>query len=134
MAAISAVIMLALLEYIWLSGRVGMARAKYGVEAPATSGDPIFERHYRVQVNTLEQLIIFIPAIVAFAYAAEALGWPGQEIGSVLGLIWLLGRYLYATAYVSDPNKRGPGFMLSFVPSVLMVLGTLVCLLLGVLR
>jgi glutathione S-transferase len=126
------IIVLALFEYIVFSAKVGMARVKYQVHAPAITGHPIFERLYRVQMNTLEQLIVFIPAIFAFTYMAEAQDWPGHEIAAFLGVIWIIGRALYARAYVRDPAARGPGFLMTFGPTVLMLLLTLVLILLSV--
>ena len=128
MALVILIIILALMEYMAFSFQVGMARGKYGVKAPAVSGHPEFDKHFRVQQNTLEQLIVFIPAILAFSWSAENIGWPGYYIASGLGVIWLIGRFIYAISYVNDPAKRGLGFMMNFFPSVLMMLGTLVCI------
>ena len=113
---------------MYFSFPVGQAREMYGVKAPAVSGDPIFERYYRVQQNTLEQLIVFLPATVAFSYTAEVIGWPGYYIATGLGIVWVVGRYLYFKAYIENPSKRMTGFLLTFLPNVLMVVGTLVCL------
>ncbi|MBT5484765.1 MAG: MAPEG family protein [Gammaproteobacteria bacterium] len=128
MALVILIIILALMEYMAFSFQVGMARGKYGVKAPAVSGHPEFDKYFRVQQNTLEQLIVFIPAILAFSWSAENIGWPGYYIASGLGVIWLIGRFIYAISYVNDPAKRGLGFMMNFFPSVLMMLGTLVCI------
>lgn len=84
---------------------VSHARGKYGVKAPATSGDPAFERAYRVQMNTLENTVMFLPTLwLAANYGFS--GWAG-----VAGLIWLVGRVWYALAYLKAANSRGPGFM-----------------------
>ena len=128
MALVILIIILALMEYMAFSFQVGMARGKYGVKAPAVSGHPEFDKYFRVQQNTLEQLIVFIPAILAFSWSAENIGWPGYYIASGLGVIWLIGRFIYAISYVNDPAKRGLGFMMNFFPPVLMMLGTLVCI------
>ncbi len=81
----------------------GVARAKYKIEAPAVIGHPDFERVFRVQVNTLEQLVAFLPALWLFAlYVSPA--W-----ASVLGAVWIVGRVLYAVGYVPAADKRGPG-------------------------
>ncbi len=125
------VIVLAIMEYIFFSMQVGYARVKYGVNAPAVSGNPEFEKAYRVQMNTLEQLVAFIPAMLAFSWSAENIGWPGYGIASALGVVWLIGRFVYATSYVRDPASRGAGFMMSFVPTALMLLGTLVAILIS---
>ena len=52
------VTMLALLEYMFFSLRVGLGREKLGVPAPATTGNAEWERMFRGQQNTLEQLIV----------------------------------------------------------------------------
>ena len=88
---------------------VGHARGKYGVKAPATSGDPAFERAYRVQMNTLEQTVMFLPSLwLAANYGFT--GWAG-----VAGLVWIVGRVWYAVAYLADAGKRGPGFAVGMV-------------------
>ena len=131
MALVILIIILALIEYTAFSFQVGMAREKYGVKAPAISGHPEFDKYFRVQQNTLEQLIVFIPTILAFSWSAENIGWPGYYIASGLGVFFLIGRFVYAISYVNDPAKRGAGFMLTFLPSVVMMIGTLVCILIS---
>lgn len=111
--------MLALVEFIVFSVQVGGARGKYNVKAPDTTGHEIFERHYRVHYNTLEQLVIFIPAIWAFGY------YIGYIWAAGLGVIFLIGRLVYAVSYIKEPAKRGPGMLLSMVPTWIMVLGSL---------
>ena len=133
MALVILIVVLAVIEYLAFSFQVGMAREKYGVKAPATTGHPVFERYFRIQQHTLEQLVAFIPAIVAFAWVAESIGWPGNTIASGLGVIWLIGRFLYATSYIRDPATRSAGFLMSFAPTALMLVGTLVCVLLSLL-
>lgn len=112
--------MLALIEYLFFGVKVGQARGKYGVAAPATTGNEIFERTFRVHMNTLEQLIVFIPAIYAFAFFVSPL-W-----GAVLGAVFLVGRGLYYALYIADPAKRGPGAMLTFLPNFVLVIGAIV--------
>lgn len=119
MELVAIVIALALIEYIVFSFLVGMARGKYGISAPAVTGDPIFERYYRVQENTLELLIYFIPGMVMFAYYIR----PDVAVG--LGVVFIIGRALYFKGYIADPKSRSFGFMLSFFPSFLLVLGGL---------
>lgn len=88
---------------------VGHARVKYGIKAPATTGDPAFERAYRVQMNTLEQTMMFLPTLwLAATYGFS--GWAG-----VAGLVWLAGRTWYALAYLKDASRRGPGFTLAML-------------------
>ena len=88
--------------------------------APAVSGHPVFERYYRVQMNTLEQLIVFIPAVFLFGYYGHAL------VAAALGAVYLVGRSLFARSYVADPAKRSLGFMLSYLPTLVLLIGGLV--------
>lgn len=120
MELVALVITIALLEYMVFSGFVGWARGKFGVNAPAVSGNPEFERYYRVQMNTLEQLIVFIPAILIFSNFGNATWAAG------VGVLFIVGRPLYFLGYVKDPAKRGPGFLLGFVANVILVIGSLV--------
>jgi glutathione S-transferase len=110
---------LAVLQFVVFGFRVGVARERYGVKAPAISGNETFERLFRIQMNTLEQLIVFLPGLYLFAryfspYAAAA-----------LGVAYLLGRELYAFTYVRDPSKRSVGYGVTFLPIVILVLGGL---------
>lgn len=113
------VVLLALVEYVVIFMLTGRARGQYGVKAPATTGHPIFERWYRVQQNTVEQLLLFLPAIFLFASYVSAT-WAGW-----IGLVFVVGRALYARAYVADPDSRSLGFALSVVPSLVLVAGAL---------
>ena len=119
MELIAIVAALALIEYLVFGFMAGMARGKYKVEAPATAGHPIFERRLRVQTNTLEQLIVFLPGLVLFGRYVSA------PIGAILGAIFILGRAVYSIGYVADPAKRSVGFVLSYVPMVLLIFGGL---------
>ena len=119
MELIAIVAALALIEYLVFGFMAGMARGKYKVEAPATTGHPIFERRLRVQTNTLEQLIVFLPGLVLFGRYVSA------PIGAILGAVFILGRIVYSIGYVADPAKRSVGFGLSYVPTVLLILGGL---------
>jgi uncharacterized membrane protein YecN with MAPEG domain len=107
------------MEYMFFSFKVGMARGKYDIKAPAITGHEVFDRYYRVHMNTLEQLIIFIPAILVFAYFGD----PTYAAG--LGAFFLVGRIMYFMSYVNDPAKRGLGFMVGWIPMVLLVLASL---------
>jgi len=120
MELIVIVISLALIEYIIFGMLVGKARGDYNIEAPATSGHPVFERYYRVQENTLELLIYFIPGILMFAHY-----WR-DDIAAGLGVVFLVGRLIYLKEYVSEPKTRTLGFVLSFLPAVTLVIGGLV--------
>ena len=118
------IVLLALLQYIWFSVRVGFNREKLEVQAPACSGNETFERLFRVQQNTLEQLIVFIPSCYAFAWFTSA-RW-----AAVLGAVFIIGRFLYAAEYVKDPKSRSPGFALTFLPNAALLIGALVGLVL----
>ena len=113
------IVLLALLQYVFFTGRVGLARGKYNVNAPACDGDESWNRLFRVQQNTLEQLIVFIPATYAFAFYLSEL-WV-----LIPGLIFLLGRFLYAMEYLKDPKTRTPGMALTLLANVVLVLGAL---------
>ncbi|HUH30345.1 MAG TPA: MAPEG family protein [Rhodanobacter sp.] len=82
----------------------GRARGKYGIKAPATSGHPLYERAYRVQMNTIESSVLFLPALWLAATSGFSI-WAGMA-----GLVWVIGRVWYALAYLRDPTTRGPGF------------------------
>jgi uncharacterized MAPEG superfamily protein len=120
MALIGIVIGLALLEYTATVYLCGQARARYGIAAPSTTGDPTFERYFRVQQNTMEQLILFLPAILLFGRYVD------ETIGASLGLVFILGRALYARAYYRDPAARGLGFGLTALSNLVLALGGLI--------
>jgi len=113
------IVLLALLQYVLFTGRVGLARGKYHVDAPACEGDENFNRIFRVQQNTLEQLIIFIPACYAFAYYLSEL-WVLAP-----GFIFIFGRFVYSMEYIKDPKSRTPGMALTLLANVVLVLGAL---------
>ena len=113
------VALLAIAQFFLFGFLVGRARAKYGVKAPATSGNELFERAFRVHMNTLEQLVGFLPALLI-----AGLYWPNAVIGGI-GAVYLIGRFLYGQSYVADPAKRGPGFLLTVVPTFVLLLAGL---------
>ena len=114
------VIAVALLEYSVITILCGRARARCGVVAPATSGDPIFERYFRAQQNTLEQLIVFVPAMLLFGRYVSV------PIGAGLGLVFIVGRALFARGYYRDPPTRASGFGLSLLSNGVLLLGGLI--------
>jgi uncharacterized membrane protein YecN with MAPEG domain len=116
---------LALVEYSIFLLRAGQARGRYGVPAPATTGNQDFERHLRVQENTIEQLVIFLPSIFLFAHFVS------EPLAAAIGVVFLVGRALYARAYVRDPAGRGPGFLLSFASNLVLLVGAIVGAALG---
>jgi glutathione S-transferase len=100
-----------------VAGNVGRARGKYKIAAPATTGDPTFERIFRVQMNTLENVVLFLPVLWLFAaYVSEI--W-----SAALGAVWLAARVWYAVSYQQDAAKRGPGFGLSMLVFGVLTLG-----------
>jgi glutathione S-transferase len=110
---------LALLQYIGFAALVGRARGRYGVNGPAVTGHPVFERYFRVQMNTLELLIALLPGLWLFAHYVSA-SW-----AAALGLVYLVGRFLYLRSYVADPATRGAGFGLSVLPILALLVGGL---------
>ncbi len=113
------VTLLALLTYFWTSLRVGSARGKHGIVAPSVVGHPEFERAYRVQLNTLEWLPLFLPSLWLFAYY-----WDGR-IAAAIGVVWIAARVFYAVTYVKDPSKRAPGFGLQAACTAILLFGAL---------
>ncbi len=119
MALVHLVIALALVEFFAFGAAVAKARAKYGVAAPATTGHEIFERYFRVQMNTLELLVMFIPAIWIFARYISA------PIAAALGAVFLVGRVIYFRSYVKEPRSRELGFALSAGPVMILLIGAI---------
>ena len=120
MAPAAIVIIIAVFEYMTFAFLVGRARARYGVKAPATTGHEVFERYFRVQQNTLETLVAFIPGISLFALFVDP-NWAAW-----IGLVYVVGRVVYFRGYVADPAKRGPGFGLSLLSIATLLMGGLV--------
>lgn len=120
MPYVAIVTVLALFEFLWLGLRVGGARAKYGVHAPATTGNEIFERHFRVQANSVEQLLMFLPSLWLFGSYVSPL-W-----AAALGAVFIIGRAIYAITYVRDPKSRSLGFGLTVLPTLALMVGVLV--------
>lgn len=105
------VAVLAILQFFLFGILVGRARKRYGVRAPAISGHDLFEREFRVHMNTLEQLVGFLPALLI-----ASLYWPNEIIASI-GAVYLAGRFLYRHLYIADPARRSPGFLLTVIPT-----------------
>jgi glutathione S-transferase len=118
---VAIVTVLALFVFLATIYRVGRAREAFGVKAPATTGHEIFERHFRIQMNTVEQLILFLPSLWLFA-----IYWQDQYIAAVLGLIWIAGRIIYMISYAKDPSTRSLGFGLTALPMLILLVGGLI--------
>jgi glutathione S-transferase len=119
MPLVHIVLLLALLQFLFFGIAVGRARGKYQCPAPATTGNEMFERYFRVQMNTLEQLVMFVPALVIYAHLVDARWAAG------LGAVYLVGRVIYFVTYVRDPKTRGLGFGLSMLPTMGLLIGAL---------
>ena len=113
------IVLLALLQYVFFTVRVGASRGKYHVDAPSCEGDETWERTFRVQQNTLEQLVIMIPATYAFAYYVNA------QWVLLPGALFIFGRFLYSAEYIKDPKTRAPGMSLTLLANVILILGAL---------
>ncbi|WP_448096987.1 MAPEG family protein [Luteibacter yeojuensis] len=112
-AVVTLLTLLLMFATVWMVGR---ARERYGIKAPSISGDPAFERAWRVQMNTLENAVMFIPALWLAAQYVDPL-WAG-----IAGMVWLAGRVWYALAYLRDPSRRGPGYLVSMLAWAVLVL------------
>ena len=120
MAYVHLVIVLALLEFLLFGYAVGRARTLYKVSAPAMSGHEVFDRYFRAHMNTLEQLVVFLPSIWLFAHYVNA--WAAVA----LGVLFIVGRGLYFRGYVQAAESRHAGFVLSAIPNVTLLIGALI--------
>jgi glutathione S-transferase len=120
MAYAHLVIALALVEFLVFGFAVGQARKRYNLPAPATTGHEVFERYFRVQMNTLEQLVIFVPSMLLFA------GYVNANIAAALGALFIIGRAVYFRGYVRAPAARHLGFVLSAIPNVALLVGAII--------
>jgi glutathione S-transferase len=115
----AAVTLLALLLYMGFCMAAAQARGKYAIKAPAVTGHENFERVYRVQMNTAEQMVFFLPALWLCAVLLSDIG------AAVGGLVWVIGRAVYAASYLEAPQKRGPGVMITLLAQAGLFLGAL---------
>lgn len=128
MTWVGIVVIVALLQFFAFGFAVARARGRYNCPAPATTGHEIFERYYRVQMNTLEQLVIFLPAIYLFARTWD------PRWAAALGVVWILGRLIYFRSYVREPRSRALGFAMTALPSLVLLVGALAGLVIQALR
>jgi len=120
MAFVTVIVMLALVEYLYFGVAVGRARTRHNVPAPSVTGDENFERFHRAHQNTLEQLVVFVPAMYAAAYYADEL------FAVALGVVFLIGRAHYFRSYISDPPTRSGGMLVSMGVCVLLIAAALI--------
>lgn len=118
-ALVAIVTLLSLLVYVWMILRIPGARRRTGIDAPAMTGDPELERHIRVQANTVEWLVIYLPALWLFA-----IYW-NDLVAAALGVVWMIGRIVYALGYAADPKKREVGFIIQALATAALVFGAL---------
>jgi glutathione S-transferase len=116
---VAIVTIVAVLLFLVMGLRVGQARGRFDVPAPAMSGHPEFDRHFRVHMNTLEGLVMFLPALWLFARYWNDL------VAAGIGCVWLIGRIIYMLAYVRDPSTRSTGFLTQAVAMLALLLGAL---------
>ena len=113
------VTLLSILFYLFTIMQVSKARAAFGIKAPTVSGNPDFERVFRVQMNTLEWMPIFLPSLWLFAF------YISDALAAALGVVWIVGRILYLTGYSQAAAKRGLGFGIQGAAALLLWLGAL---------
>lgn len=118
-AYVAIVTLLALLTYFWMGLMVGRARAKSGISAPAMTGDPVLERTIRAHYNTLEWLPLFLVPLWLFA-----IYW-SDLIAAAVGVVWIVGRIIYALGYMADPKKREVGFLIQALAVAVLLFGSL---------
>ncbi len=117
---VALVTLLAVMLFTWMGLRVGAARARCGVAAPATTGNPEFERHFRIQANTLEGLIAFLPSLWLFTLFVGS-----DYIAAGLGLVWIVGRVIYMLGYAKAAESRGLGFAIQALALFALMFGAL---------
>ena len=118
------VTILALLFYFYAGFRVGGMRGRHGIKAPAMTGHPELERAVRVHMNTLEQLIVFLPFLWLATSYFHSIGW----LPAAIGLVWVIGRMLYMQGYMADPGKRSTGFLIGLLATA----GLLILAIIGI--
>ncbi len=106
----------ALLVFVWTAVLVSRARRDFGIKAPATTGDPGFDRVFRVQMNTLEQIVLYLPSLWLAATIFS------DRWAALLGAVWVIGRIVYARAYAAEAKRRGPGFLMTVGPSFILLI------------
>ena len=118
MEAMAIITVIALIQLMYFAFAVGIARGAYEISAPSIIGNEIFERANRVHQNSVEHIVIFVPALWMFGYFIDPL-W-----GSGVGLVYIVSRFMYRAAYLSDPSKRSLSFTLGFFAIVVLLVGS----------
>ena len=113
--------LLAVLLTFILGGRAGQMRGRHKVQAPATTGHPDFERAFRTHMNTVENMVLMLPAlwVASLTYGGQLPFW--------IGLVWVVSRVIYAFGYAqSNVQMRAPGAVIGFLSILaLVVLGAI---------
>lgn len=120
MAYVTAIVMLALIEYLAFGALAGRQRGIRGVSAPDTTGDEIFERYFRAHQNTLEQIVVFVPAMYACAY------YVSDILAVIAGVVYLISRAIYFRSYTQEPAKRGLGMIGTMLANLVLALAGLI--------
>ena len=115
MSFVALVTLLLVSQYLYFMAMTGKARDELGIKAPATTGDEVFERILRVQMNTLEQLMVTLPAMWLCAH------YFSTSFAGIMGLVFFAGRVLYRKAYIADPTTRGTGMMTGFLANIFLL-------------
>ena len=114
----AAVTILAVIFVFYTGLVVGQMRSKHKIDAPAVTGNPEFERAYRVQVNTLEQFVVFLPLLWLATKYFTTLPW----LPAALGIIWVIGRVVYMQGYIAEAGKRSTGFLISLIATAALLI------------
>lgn len=120
MEALAIVTALALLQTTYFAFMVGKARQRHQVSAPTISGPDAFEREFRVHQNTMEQLVVFVPALWMFGYFVNPL------VGAGIGLLYVVSRHMYRSAYLNEPKARSTPFMIGLLSFAVLTLGSMI--------
>ena len=120
MELIAIVTALALLQTFVFAFQVGQARVKHSINAPSTTGSDEFDRAFRVHQNTIEQLVIFVPSLWMFGHYVDA------QIGAGVGMVFVIARMIYRSAYRGDPTSRGTGFSIGALSMMILLVGGLI--------
>lgn len=119
MELVAIITILALMQFVYFGIRVGQMRGKHEVKAPEMVGDPEFMRMFRIHQNTMEQLVVFVPALWIFAHYWE------PKWGAAIGVIYIASRFVYYLGYLKDPKDRGRGFGIGFVAITVLLIGAI---------